>query len=50
VGTAIYPRDGQAIEALLSAADMALYAMKAKRTAPGVILNLSSTGGKDGQE
>src|ERR1700690_2919109 len=50
VGVAIYPQDGQAIEALLSAADVALYAMKAKRTAPGVILNLSSTGGKDGQE
>jgi diguanylate cyclase (GGDEF)-like protein/PAS domain S-box-containing protein len=29
VGAAIYPKDGQTIEALLSAADVALYAMKA---------------------
>jgi diguanylate cyclase (GGDEF)-like protein/PAS domain S-box-containing protein len=50
VGTAIYPRDGQAIEALLSAADLALYAAKATRTAPDVISKLSLTGGKDGQE
>jgi diguanylate cyclase (GGDEF)-like protein/PAS domain S-box-containing protein len=50
VGTAIYPRDGQAIEALLSAADVALYAAKATRTAPDVISKLSLTGGKDGQE
>ena len=34
-GAAIYPRDGQAIESLLSAADVALYAMKAKRTTRG---------------
>jgi diguanylate cyclase (GGDEF)-like protein/PAS domain S-box-containing protein len=34
VGAAIYPQDGQAIESLLSAADVALYAMKAKRTTP----------------
>jgi diguanylate cyclase (GGDEF)-like protein/PAS domain S-box-containing protein len=49
VGAAIYPQDGQAIEALLTAADVALYAMKAKR-APSVIPNLVSTGGKDGKE
>jgi diguanylate cyclase (GGDEF)-like protein len=35
VGAAIYHRDGQAIESLLSAADVAPYAMKAKRTTPG---------------
>ena len=35
VGAAIYPRDGQAIESLLSAADVALYEMKAKRPTPG---------------
>ena len=35
VGAAIYPTDGQTIEALLSAADVALYAMKAKRTTTG---------------
>jgi len=29
VGAAIYPQDGEAIESLLSAADLALYAMKA---------------------
>ena len=34
VGAAIYPRDGEAIESLLSAADVALYAMKAMRTTP----------------
>jgi diguanylate cyclase (GGDEF)-like protein/PAS domain S-box-containing protein len=34
VGAAIYPQDGEAIESLLSAADLALYGMKAKRTAP----------------
>jgi diguanylate cyclase (GGDEF)-like protein/PAS domain S-box-containing protein len=34
VGAAIYPQDGQAIESLLSAADLALYAMKAKRSTP----------------
>jgi diguanylate cyclase len=33
VGAAIYPHDGQTIESLLSSADAALYAMKAKRTA-----------------
>jgi diguanylate cyclase (GGDEF)-like protein/PAS domain S-box-containing protein len=49
VGAAIYPQDGQAIEALLTAADVALYAMKAKR-APGAIPNLVSIGGKDGKE
>jgi len=49
VGAAIYPQDGQAIEALLTAADVALYAMKAKR-APSVIPNLVSIGGKDGKE
>ncbi len=49
VGAAIYPQDGQAIEALLTAADVALYAMKAKR-APGAIPNLVSAGGKDGKE
>jgi diguanylate cyclase (GGDEF)-like protein/PAS domain S-box-containing protein len=43
VGAAIYPRDGWAIEALLTAADVALYAMKAKRT-PDVIPNPSSRG------
>jgi diguanylate cyclase (GGDEF)-like protein len=35
VGAAIYPDDGQTIESILSAADLALYAMKAKRTTPG---------------
>jgi diguanylate cyclase (GGDEF)-like protein/PAS domain S-box-containing protein len=40
VGAAIYPRDGQTIEALLSSADVALYAMKAKR-APGVVPDLA---------
>ena len=35
VGAAIYPQDGQTIESLLSAADVALYAMKAKRTTRG---------------
>jgi diguanylate cyclase (GGDEF)-like protein/PAS domain S-box-containing protein len=35
VGTAIYPRDGQTIESLLSAADLALYAMKTKRHSRG---------------
>jgi len=40
VGAAIYPRDGHTIEALLSSADVALYAMKAKR-APGVIPDLA---------
>ncbi len=49
VGAAIYPQDGQAIEALLTAADVALYAMKAKR-APSAIPNLVLTGGKDGKE
>ncbi len=49
VGAAIYPHDGQAIEALLTAADVALYAMKAKR-APSAIPNLVLTGGKDGKE
>ena len=50
VGAAIYPRDGQTIEALLSAADVALYAMKGMRTAPGLISNLLSTGGREGHE
>jgi diguanylate cyclase (GGDEF)-like protein/PAS domain S-box-containing protein len=49
VGAAIYPQDGQAIEALLTSADVALYAMKAKR-APSANPNLVSTGGKDGKE
>jgi len=49
-GAAIYPQDGQTIEALLSAADVALYAMKTKRITPGVLSNVSSTGGKDGRE
>jgi diguanylate cyclase (GGDEF)-like protein len=37
VGTAIYPKDGQTIESLLSAADLSLYAMKseAHRADPG---------------
>jgi diguanylate cyclase (GGDEF)-like protein len=34
VAAAIYPQDGQAIESLLSAADVALYAMKPKRATP----------------
>ena len=32
VGVAIYPQDGESIESLLSAADAALYSMKAART------------------
>jgi diguanylate cyclase (GGDEF)-like protein/PAS domain S-box-containing protein len=48
VGAGIYPQDGQEIEALLTAADVALYAMKAKR-APGAIRKLVSIGGKDGK-
>jgi diguanylate cyclase (GGDEF)-like protein/PAS domain S-box-containing protein len=35
VGAAIYPQDGEAIEPLLCAADLALYGMKATRTASG---------------
>lgn len=34
VGTALYPNDGDTIEALFSAADVALYAMKAKANRP----------------
>ena len=34
VGAAIYPLDGQTIESLLSAADVALYTMKSIRTTP----------------
>jgi diguanylate cyclase (GGDEF)-like protein/PAS domain S-box-containing protein len=34
-GAAIYPRDGQTIESLLSAADVALYAMKSKHNTHG---------------
>jgi diguanylate cyclase (GGDEF)-like protein/PAS domain S-box-containing protein len=49
VGAAIYPHDGQAIEALLTTADVALYAMKAKG-AHGAIPNLVSTGGRDEKE
>jgi diguanylate cyclase (GGDEF)-like protein/PAS domain S-box-containing protein len=34
IGVAIYPRDGEKVESLLSSADMALYGMKAKRGSP----------------
>jgi diguanylate cyclase (GGDEF)-like protein len=31
IGVAVYPRDGEKIEALLRAADVAMYAMKARK-------------------
>jgi GGDEF domain-containing protein len=31
IGVAVYPRDGERIEALFRAADRAMYSMKAKR-------------------
>jgi len=31
IGVAVYPRDGERIEALLRAADVAMYAMKARK-------------------
>jgi diguanylate cyclase (GGDEF)-like protein/PAS domain S-box-containing protein len=34
IGVAVYPRDGQRIEALLRAADVAMYEMKARRHSP----------------
>jgi diguanylate cyclase (GGDEF)-like protein/PAS domain S-box-containing protein len=34
IGVAIYPRDGEKVDLLLGAADVALYAMKAKRRQP----------------
>ena len=44
VGAAIYPQDGQAIESLLSAADLALYAMKTKRDIPPKFEQLQKVG------
>ncbi len=56
IGVAVYPKDGKTIDALLSAADAALYSMKAKAHSPDastqgktpVLRRKAAAGGKTG--